>query len=67
MKWEYKVIGINSVQNLGEPGDLQKELNNYGKEGWELVGALTKPHEGIGWIPKPDNGSVIYKRALSIE
>ncbi|EDU38597.1 DUF4177 domain-containing protein [Clostridium sporogenes] len=66
MKWEYKVIGINSVQNLGEPGDLQKELNNYGEEGWELVGVLAKPHGGIGWMPKPDDGSVIFKRALSI-
>lgn len=66
MKWEYKVIGINSVQNLGEPGDLQKELNNYGEEGWELVGVLAKPHGGIGWMPKPDDGSVIFKRSLSI-
>nr|WP_278001574.1 hypothetical protein [Clostridium botulinum] len=27
---------------------------------------MAKPHEGIGWMPKPDDGSVIFKRALSI-
>ncbi|BAQ36198.1 hypothetical protein CBB2_3195 [Clostridium botulinum] len=66
MKWEYKVIKINSIKNLGNPINLQNELNNYGEEGWELVGVLTKPHEGIGWMPKPDDGSVVFKRVLSI-
>lgn len=64
MKWEYKVIEINSIKSLGNYDELQKELNNYGEEGWELVGALTKPHEGVGWIPKPDEGSVIFKRSI---
>ncbi len=27
---------------------------------------LAKPHGGIGWMLKPDDGSVIFKRALSI-
>ncbi|NFL74486.1 hypothetical protein B2H94_01875 [Clostridium sporogenes] len=66
MKWEYKVIEINSIKNLGNPINLQNELNNYGEEGWELVDVFAKPHEGIGWMPKPDDGSVIFKRALSI-
>ncbi|NFP91385.1 DUF4177 domain-containing protein [Clostridium sporogenes] len=66
MKWEYKVIEINSIKNLGSSINLQNELNNYGEEGWELVGALKKPHEGMGWMPKPDDGSVIFKRAISI-
>ncbi|WP_242831609.1 DUF4177 domain-containing protein [Clostridium botulinum] len=34
MKWEYKVIEINSIKNLGSPINLQNELNNYGEEGW---------------------------------
>ncbi|APF28813.1 hypothetical protein NPD7_2330 [Clostridium sporogenes] len=66
MKWKYKVIEINSIKNLGSPINLQNELNNYGEEGWELVGVLAKPHGGIGWMLKPDDGSVIFKRALSI-
>lgn len=64
MKWEYKVIEINSIKNLGDPDKLQEELNNYGNEGWELIGDLTKPHEGVGWNPKLDDGSVIFKREL---
>lgn len=66
MKWEYKVMEISSVKNLGNPTDLQTELNNYGQEGWELVGVLTKTHEGVGWIPKSDDGSVIFKRVVSL-
>ncbi|GAA0084776.1 DUF4177 domain-containing protein [Clostridium sp. MB05] len=64
MKWEYKVIEINSIKGLGDSEELQKELNNYGEAGWELVGGLTKPHEGVGWIPKSDEGSVIFKREI---
>lgn len=67
MKWEYKVIGINSVQNLGKPDDLQIELNSYGEEGWELVGVLKKPHNGKGWLPMPDDGSIIFKRLVNIQ
>ncbi|NLK97691.1 DUF4177 domain-containing protein [Defluviitalea saccharophila] len=67
MKWEYKVVGIHSVQGLGDPSNLQDELNNYGKEGWELIGVMKKPHEGIGWNPQPDEGSVVFKRAVSVQ
>lgn len=67
MKWEYKVIKIDCIQNLGKPDNLQNELNSYGEEGWELVGVLTKPHIGEGWMPKPDDGSVIFKRAIGIK
>jgi len=64
MKYEYKVIKITSIKGLGNSEELQKELNDYGNSGWELVGGLKKPHEGVGWIPKEDEGSVIFKRQL---
>ncbi|EEH97966.1 DUF4177 domain-containing protein [Clostridium tertium] len=64
MKWEYKVVKISSIKGLGNQEELQKELNDYGDLGWELVGGLTKPHEGVGWIPKPDDGSIIFKREI---
>lgn len=67
MKWEYKVIEMNSMKNLGDSEKLQEELNSYGNEEWELVGVLTKTHEGVGWTPKPDDGSVIFKRIVSTE
>lgn len=66
MKWEYKVIEINSIKNLGNPINLQNELNNYDEEGWEPIGILKKPHEGVGWTVSPDEGSVIFKRSLAI-
>lgn len=65
MKWEYKVVGIDSLHGLGNPANLQEELNHYGNEGWELIGVMKKPHEGVGWNPKPDDGSVVFKRVVS--
>lgn len=65
MKYEYKAIKITSLKGLGNSEELQKELNDYGAEGWELVGVLKKPNEGVGWIPNEDDGSVIFKRSIS--
>jgi len=65
MKYEYKVIKITELKGLGNCEELQKELNDYGSLGWELVGVLIKPHEGVGWIPKEDEGSVIFKRSIN--
>ena len=65
MKWEYKAIVVSSIKGLGNSEELQKELNNYGSEGWELVGFLRKPPEGVGWIPKEDEVSVIFKREIA--
>ena len=48
MKWEYRIIEINSIRNLGNSEKLQEELNNYGNEGWQNIGILKKPHEGVG-------------------
>ena len=64
MKWEYSVIKINSIKSLGDSENLQEELNNYGDKGQELIGILTKPHNGVGWIPKDDDGLVIFKRQM---
>lgn len=50
MKWEYKVIEINSMEILGDYEKMQEELNNYRDEDWELEETLTESHEGIGWI-----------------
>lgn len=66
MRWEYKVIKLTSLKGLGNSEELQKELNDYGNSGWELVGVLTKPNEGVGWIPKEDDGSVMFKRSINI-
>ncbi len=36
MQWEYTV----SIGTAGEPGELLKELNQLGSEGWEAVGPI---------------------------
>ncbi|MDQ3212163.1 MAG: hypothetical protein M3Q85_05785, partial [Acidobacteriota bacterium] len=36
MQWEYTV----SIGTAGEPGELLKELNQLGAEGWEAIGSI---------------------------
>jgi len=64
MNWEYKVIKVENITKFTETIKLQEELNNYGKEGWELVGFIYPPQIGAGWMPKVDIDSVIFKRQV---
>ena len=64
MEWEYKVINVETVAKFNEPIKLQEELNNYGREGWELVGYFYPPQAGVGWMSKLDIDSVIFKRQI---
>ena len=66
MMWEYKVIDIKTIAKFSEPIKLQEELNNYGKEGWELVEFAYPPQIGVGWVSKLDIDSVIFKRQILI-
>ena len=66
MEWEYKVINVKNISKLTEPIKLQKELNSYGKEGWELINFVYPPQTGVGWMPKLDIDSVIFKRQIMI-
>lgn len=65
MKWEYKVVNTANISKFSEPIKLQDELNNYGKEGWELVGFVYPPQIGEGWMPKLDSDTVIFKREIN--
>ena len=65
MEWEYKVVSEENIPKFTEPEKLQVELNNYGKEGWELVEFVYPPQLGKGWMPKLDIDSVIFKRQIS--
>jgi hypothetical protein len=66
MEWEYKVIKVENISKFSETIKLQEELNNYGKEGWELVGIFYPPQIGEGWMPKLDSDSVIFKRQIKV-
>ncbi len=44
MKWEYKLVDVDSKLTTKRTiGNLNEELNKYGGEGWELVN-----FQGIG-------------------
>ena len=64
MEWEYKVIKTQDISKLTESTILQEELNNYGKQGWELVGFAFPPQVGNGWMPKLETESAIFKRLV---
>lgn len=64
MKWEYKVFKIEDFSKFNETLKLQEELNSYGKEGWELTGFVYPPQTGVGWMPKLDIDSVVFKRQI---
>jgi Domain of unknown function (DUF4177) len=44
MRWEYRVVSLRD-------GQYTSSLNEYGREGWELVTVATVPHE-----PPPAEG-----------
>jgi hypothetical protein len=66
MEWEYKVIKTEDISKSTEPRKLQDELNDYGKEGWELICFASPPPIGEGWMSKLDEDSAIFKRQVSI-
>ncbi|WP_291582705.1 DUF4177 domain-containing protein [Clostridium sp. UBA6640] len=63
MKWEYKVIKIEEFQSLKDSTQLQQTLNNYGSEGWELIGILQQK-DGGGWVSKPHTDMVTFKKQI---
>jgi len=62
MTWEYKVMEIGKFQHMKNLNELQQTLNDYGLEGWELVGILQQ--ENSGWVPKAYDDVVTFKRPL---
>lgn len=64
MKWEYKVIELKNFRSLKDPNQLLQELNNYGSEGWELIGILQQEEIGKGWMPKLSDDVITFKRKI---
>lgn len=48
MKWEYKVLHMG--KNLIYPWDCEDELNELGKQGWELVNIY--PYYGYAYFKR---------------
>lgn len=61
-KWEYKVKGIDAILEADDDIDLEKKLNSYGEDGWELVGILDQVNSGWGSQPRVDTNLILLKR-----
>lgn len=61
MKWEYKSITYKDGGSFGTTStaaEVVEQMNQLGKEGWELAAALSPPTGGSGNVllfkrPKP--------------
>ena len=67
-EWEYATASWNEMQ-LAKLDDIQKFLNDYGKNGWELVSAAVFPkvtassvYQGSGAIGTDFYTLMIFKR-----
>ncbi|WP_055667335.1 DUF4177 domain-containing protein [Desnuesiella massiliensis] len=64
MKWEYKVIQIEKYEGLKDSVELPKELNDYGTEGWKVVGVLQPQHNEKVGISNSYTNAVTFKRRI---
>lgn len=61
-KWEYKVIGIDSILEARDDAEIEDKLNLLGEEGWELVGILDQINSGWGVQPRVESNMILLKR-----
>lgn len=62
MKWEYKVIGIDSILEADADKELEGRLNELGELGWELIGIVDQVDSGWGSQPRVCYNHVLMKR-----
>ncbi len=58
-KWEYRVQTVGSFLSGVKDPELETMLNNWGEEGWEVVGFRT--------LENSNQATVIAKRPLTRE
>jgi len=61
-KWEYKVIGIDSIIEAGNDTEIENKLNTYGEDGWELVEILDQVNSSWGIQPRVECNLILFKR-----
>jgi hypothetical protein len=61
-KWEYKVIGIDSIIEASDDSNLENKLNLLGEEGWELVEILDQVNSSWGSQPRVEYNLILLKR-----
>lgn len=66
-RWEYKIVYFSTEQwtATGLPSDLNEQFDQYGADGWELVGTESIIRPGWFWSVSKTVGVVGYfKRRL---
>lgn len=63
-EWQYKVFTVDEFINSGNEGTIEDKLNEYGKNGWELVGIMPKKTQSLGNSSKLPEDSVVLKKQL---
>ena len=63
-EWQYKVFTVDEFINTGNGGTIEDKLNEYGKDGWELVGIMPKKSQSLGNSSKLPEDSVVLKKQL---
>lgn len=63
-EWEYKIFTVDEFINATKDLSIEEKLNEYGKEGWELVGIMPKKAQTLGNPSKLDSDSIVLKKQL---
>ncbi len=63
-EWQYKVFSVDEFINLGNGTTIEDKLNEYGKDGWELVGIMPKKAQSLGNPSKLPEDSIVLKKQL---
>ncbi len=66
MKWEYKIFTVDHFLDVDNELTIEEKLNQYGEEGWELIGVLEKPYSTVGNPPKLDSDSIVFKKTVAV-
>lgn len=63
MEWKYKVFTVDHFLSLQKNLSIEELLNNYGKDGWELVGTLQSFYKTLGKPSKLDSDLIVFKKS----
>jgi hypothetical protein len=63
-EWQYKVFTVDEFINAVNGATIEDKLNEYGKDGWELVGIMPKKTQSLGNSSKLPEDSVVLKKQL---
>ncbi|MBN1377388.1 DUF4177 domain-containing protein [Candidatus Woesearchaeota archaeon] len=66
-KWEYKLVDVGKTQGA-ETLDFvslkESLLNEYGKEGWELINIIGKDPAFFEYVPPAGKVVLVFKRKI---